>query len=57
MNKLLLKFLRKFFFILRAAADGWRVIYRGGNVFDFYNQVTIEQSPEQFVDRYYPDII
>lgn len=36
---LLLKFLKKYFFILKAAADGWRIRYIGGNQFEFYSSV------------------
>lgn len=32
---LLLQFLEKYFFILKAAADGWIVQYIGGNQFTF----------------------
>ena len=33
LNNVLLNFLEKYFFILKAAADGWRVTYVGGNKF------------------------
>lgn len=39
-NTFLIKsFLYKFFFILKAAADGWRISYVGGNKFCFYKHL------------------
>lgn len=35
-NLLLILFLEKFFFIMKAAADGWRIQYIGANQFRFY---------------------
>jgi len=34
------KFLYKYFFILKAAAEGWRVAYCGGNHFTFNQNVS-----------------
>ena len=34
-NKIIVDFLEKFFFILNAAAKGWNVKYIGGNKFKF----------------------
>jgi hypothetical protein len=60
MSSVLLNFLSKYFFILKAAADGWRVSYVGGNKFEFYknNNCTPPQnyqdhlSPNDFVKKY-----
>jgi hypothetical protein len=56
-RKALLSFLSKYFFILKAAAEGWRIAYQGGNKFVFYHNkqgVTSQlcTSPRDFIDRY-----
>ena len=43
-NNLLLNFLMKYFFILQAASDGWRICYLGGNKFEFYSTLPIQDS-------------
>lgn len=58
---LLLSFLRKFFFILKAASDGWIVRYIGANKFQFrYSHYSHSkavckdntESTEMFVKNY-----
>ena len=39
-RNLVVKFLYKYFFILKAAAEGWRVGYCGGNHFAFYQNIS-----------------
>lgn len=39
-SNLVVKFLYKFFFILKAASEGWRVTYCGGNHFAFYQNIS-----------------
>lgn len=41
-NKLLIKFLIKYLFIMSAASHGWRICYIGGNRFEFHNLVENE---------------
>ena len=38
-ENLIKNFLEKFFFILKAASDGWRISYIGGNKFCFYKNL------------------
>jgi hypothetical protein len=45
-------FLLKYFFILKAAADGWRISYRGGNRFEFFNAEVVTSNPRTFADTY-----
>jgi hypothetical protein len=51
-----LKFLFRYFFLLKAAADGWRIRYLGSNSFEFLK--TIDDPTErimtskEFVERY-----
>lgn len=56
---LLISFLRKFFFILKAASDGWCVRYIGGNKFQFryshydiLKKLKFTPSTEQFINTY-----
>lgn len=61
MNKfnVLIDFLKKYYFILKAAADGWRINYIGGNQYKFLKNIdciTKTQSEvlttSGFVDNY-----
>jgi len=45
-------FLGKYFFILKAASDGWRVCYKGGNEFKFDKMGNFENDPTAFIQRY-----
>lgn len=51
-------FLYKYFFILKAAAEGWRITYIGGNQFQFYKtpvQPRFNKHPKtslDFIKRY-----
>jgi hypothetical protein len=54
-DNIIVNFLSKYLFILKAAADGWRVIYTGGNKFEFYKNNYSKQDdipPNDFVKRY-----
>lgn len=47
------KFLHKFFFILKAASDGWRISYIGADQFNFYNNINCEFTTiDGFTSRY-----
>ncbi len=50
----IIRFLYKYMFILKAASDGWRIKYIGGDSFKFYNKRTYNtvQSIEDFVYKY-----
>jgi len=55
--ELLLTFLKKYFFILKAASDGWRITYIGGNEFKFYgniNKCMLQNTytTSDFISRY-----
>ena len=50
LQELLLHFLRKYFFILKAAADGWRIRYIGGNQFQFFSTIPKHLALSQFPD-------
>lgn len=50
LKELLLLFLRKYFFILKAAADGWRIRYIGGNQFQFISTIPKQLALAQFPD-------
>lgn len=50
---LILDFLYKFFFILKAAADGTIITYIGGNKFEFKSiQPLIEYNSNSFISKY-----
>lgn len=52
-SELVVSFLHKFFFILKAAAEGWRIIYIGGNQFEFYKaNINHTQASRDFIDKY-----
>ena len=53
-NILILNFLSKYFFILQAASDGWRVSYVGGNKFEFYNLKSnvLNTNTNDFLNKY-----
>lgn len=50
----IIRFLYKYMFILKAASDGWRIKYIGGDSFKFYNKRTANtvQSIEDFIYKY-----
>lgn len=50
----IIRFLYKYMFILKAASDGWRIKYIGGDSFKFYNKRTRDtvQSIEDFIYKY-----
>lgn len=53
-NRVIISFLYKYFFILKAAADGWIISYIGGNKFTFCENVNNRKSLEcnEFIDLY-----
>lgn len=52
--QLLLRFLEKYLFILKAASDGWRVSYKGGNKFTFYKLLANNDlwNSNEFLSKY-----
>lgn len=56
-SKLILKFLTKYFFILKAASNGWRVKYIGGNKYEFYKSKKNTISCTNFLSLYKPDFV
>lgn len=57
-----IRFLTKYLFILKAAADGWRVKYLGGDKFEFHkessqisNLENVPPSCSEFVENYLSD--
>lgn len=48
------KFLKKYFFILRAASEGWAIIYIGNDIFVFKNKLKNckTHNIESFISRY-----
>lgn len=59
---IILSFLNKFFFILKAASEGWRVAYVGGNQFKFYNTISKATTLHthkslDFIKKYYNSLI
>lgn len=61
-NDILVSFLNKFFFILKAASEGWRIAYLGGNKFKFYSTISRATKLKtlhslDFVKKYYNSII
>lgn len=40
LTKVILSFLAKYFFVLKAASDGWRISYLGGDKFEFCKRKT-----------------
>lgn len=54
LKKTILAFLCKYFFILKAAADGWNIIYIGGNQFTFFENINKKKaiSSINFIDLY-----
>jgi hypothetical protein len=53
-SNVLLNFVCKFYFILKAAADGWNVLYVGGNDFKFYKKLGKKPPPStpSFIAEY-----
>jgi hypothetical protein len=56
-SKIILKFLTKYFFILKAASNGWRVKYIGGNKYEFYKSKKHIMSCSYFLSQYKPDFV
>ena len=54
LSDVVLNFLNKYWFILKAAADGWRVTYIGGNRFEFSDAPidTCLMTSDEFVNNY-----
>jgi hypothetical protein len=55
-----IRYIIKYMFILKAAADGWRVKYMGENKFEFFKSKGKTQklmSCNEFVLEYMPSII
>lgn len=57
LRTLVFPFLQKYYFILKAAAHGWKINYLGGNQFSFKKRLadsTLDalDSSTQFVQRY-----
>jgi len=52
--KYIVRFLYKYLFILKAASDGWRVKYIGGDNFKFYNKHNGGKvdTVEEFICKY-----
>lgn len=52
--KLILSFLYKYFFILKAASDGWKIRYVGGDQFQFLTKVKYFKNTETeyFIRKY-----
>lgn len=48
---LIMNFLEKFFFVLKAASDGWSVRYHGGNKFQFTGKMHFPHV-DSFIARY-----
>lgn len=44
-KEIILKFLRKYFFVYKAAADGWRIKYHNKNQISFYNNINKIHKP------------
>lgn len=53
-KKTILAFLCKYFFILSAAADGWNIIYIGGNQFTFFENINKKKviTSNNFINLY-----
>lgn len=51
-NKIILNFLTKYLFILKAASDGWRIKYIGGNNYEFYKSKKYKISCSEFLSKY-----
>ncbi len=49
---LIMSFLHRYFFILKAASDGWRVIYIGGNQYRFHKPNAQAKSSLDFIRKY-----
>jgi hypothetical protein len=54
-RSIILTFLYKYFFILKAASDGWCISYMGGNKFKFDNHIKYDDI--NFTDKYKSEII
>lgn len=49
----LIPFLSKYLFILKAASEGWRVSYIGGNQYEFSNDITASVTLQSdTIDRF-----
>lgn len=56
-NKLIFDFLTKYLFILKAASDGWRIRYIGGNTYEFYKSKKHTISCSDFLEAYTPGFL
>jgi hypothetical protein len=56
-NKIILNFLTKYLFILKAASDGWRIKYIGGNNYEFYKSKKYKISCSEFLSKYKTDFL
>lgn len=56
-NKLIFDFLTKYLFILKAASDGWRIRYIGGNTYEFYKSKKHTVSCTDFLSKYRPEFL
>jgi hypothetical protein len=54
-KNIILTFLYKYFFILKAASDGWCISYVGGNRFKFDNHITYDDV--DFKNKYKSKVI
>lgn len=50
-HNILINFLTKYLFILNAASDGWSICYIGGNRFEFYKKIGLDNI--QIIDNKY----
>lgn len=50
-RNILINFLTKYLFILNAASDGWSICYIGGNRFEFYKKIGLDNI--QIIDNKY----
>lgn len=53
-RNIILTFLYKYFFILKAASDGWCITYIGGNQFKFDNHI---MNDIDFLNKYKSKVI
>lgn len=59
LRKMILTFLYKYFFILKAAAEGWKICYDGGDKFSFSGHIKSDRfkNVENFIENYKPNLI
>lgn len=60
-SSVLINFLVKYLFIMKAASDGWRISYVGGGNFEFYNTFYNKNTKDvilnidEFLEKYIYD--